>query len=134
MNAFNKEELSKRLTPIQFEVTQNKATERPFTGEYDQCFEPGIYDCIVCGEELFISDHKFDAGCGWPSFDQSAQKTAVEEKPDESHGMFRTEVLCAKCGAHLGHVFNDGPKETTGLRYCINSASLNFKHADHNPA
>ncbi len=134
MNAFNKEELSKRLTPIQFEVTQNKATERPFTGEYDQCFEPGTYDCIVCGEELFISDHKFDAGCGWPSFDQSSQKTAVQEKTDESHGMFRTEVLCAKCGAHLGHVFNDGPKETTGMRYCINSASLNFKHADHNPA
>lgn len=127
MQNFDKEELKKRLTPEEFEVTQNKATERPFSGKYDQVFTPGKYNCIVCGAELFISDNKFDAGCGWPSFDQTANKTSVKEIIDDSHGMIRTEVLCSNCGAHLGHVFNDGPKETTGLRYCINSASLKLE-------
>lgn len=132
MQNFDKEELKKRLTPEEFEVTQNKATERPFSGKYDQVFTPGTYTCVVCSQKLFVSDNKFDAGCGWPSFDQTAGKSAVKEVLDEAYGMIRTEVICSNCGAHLGHVFNDGPKETTGLRYCINSASINF--SDRNPS
>lgn len=131
MKNFDKEELRKRLTPEQFRVTQEKGTEAPFTGDYDQTFTPGTYTCVVCGEALFVSDNKFDAGCGWPSFDQAADKSAVTEHFDDSHGMRRTEVTCSHCGAHLGHVFTDGPKETTGLRYCINSASLHLQAKQH---
>ncbi len=126
MPSFNKDELKDRLTDEQFRVTQEKGTEAPFTGEYDQVFTPGTYNCVVCGHELFVSENKFDAGCGWPSFDKAAQDSAVTEHRDVSHGMIRTEVVCSSCGAHLGHVFPDGPKETTGLRYCINSASLHL--------
>jgi peptide-methionine (R)-S-oxide reductase len=127
MTDFNKEELKQRLTPEQFRVTQEKGTEAPFSGEYDQVFTPGTYNCVVCGHPLFISDNKFDAACGWPSFDRAIENFAVTQHEDSSLGMQRTEVTCSNCGAHLGHVFTDGPKETTGLRYCINSASIHLK-------
>lgn len=120
---FSQEELKERLTPEQYHVTQEKGTEAPFTGEYDKVFDDGMYRCIVCNEELFSSDNKFNSGCGWPSFDQ-AIPSKVNYHEDDSHGMHRTEVTCASCGAHLGHVFDDGPQETTGKRYCINSVSL----------
>ncbi len=119
------EELKLRLTPVQFQVTQHAGTEQPFTGEYWDSKEPGTYHCIVCDTELFDSDTKFDAHCGWPSFYQSLGEGKVEFIEDRAHGMLRTEVRCMKCGAHLGHVFPDGP-EPTGDRFCINSASLNL--------
>jgi peptide-methionine (R)-S-oxide reductase len=119
-------EWKKELTPMQYSVLREKATERPYTGIYDKFNEIGTYYCAACGEELFESKTKFDAGCGWPSFYDPAKPHNVTEIKDSSHGMIRTEVVCSKCGGHLGHVFDDGP-EPTGKRYCINSASLVFK-------
>mgnify|MGYP000916541053 FL=1 len=123
---FSKEELKKRLTEIQYEVTQNEATERPFSGEYDDFYEDGIYVDIVSGEPLFSSKDKFDAGCGWPSFSKPIQNTTLTEKEDHKLNRVRTEVRSQKADSHLGHVFPDGPEELGGLRYCINSAALRF--------
>ncbi|RDI05442.1 peptide-methionine (R)-S-oxide reductase MsrB [Flavobacterium sp. AG291] len=115
----------KVLTEEQYQVLRQKATERPFTGEYYKHFEKGVYVCAACGNPLFKSDAKFDSSCGWPSFDQ-AIKGSVIYKEDKSLGMTRTEVMCANCGGHLGHVFDDGPEETTGNRFCTNSVSIKF--------
>jgi peptide-methionine (R)-S-oxide reductase len=121
------EEWRRELTPEQYAVTRQKATERPFTGKLLHNKEKGTYECVACGQPLFSSQTKFDSGSGWPSFWDVIQTGKVELHRDSSLGMVRVEVVCSRCGAHLGHVFEDGPRETTGLRYCINSASLKFE-------
>lgn len=112
-----------KLTDEEYKVCREKGTEQPFTGEYWDTTDDGVYHCRCCGEALFMSDSKFDAGCGWPSFFRPADAQVVEEASDHTHGMTRTEIMCKKCGSHLGHVFEDGP-QPTGLRYCVNSLSV----------
>jgi len=120
------EEWKKKLTPEEYHVLREKGTEKPFTGKYVDNKKKGKYVCAACGNELFDSDAKFDSGTGWPSFTETSDKGSVEEHNDLAYGMVRTEVLCSKCGGHLGHVFEDGPKPT-GKRYCMNSVSLKFE-------
>lgn len=116
----------KRLSPKQYHVLREKGTEPPFSGEFDDFWHSGVYKCAVCGQVLFKSDTKYDAGCGWPSFWEVVDQTKIKLLPDHSLGMARTEVQCGNCGGHLGHLFNDGPKEHGGQRYCINSVALAF--------
>lgn len=120
------EEWKQQLTPEQYKITRKKGTERAFTGTYWNTFDKGVYSCIACNNALFVSDSKFDAGCGWPSFYEPISKISVQYHVDKSYGMERKEVVCGKCDAHLGHVFDDGPPPT-GLRFCMNSASLRFE-------
>ncbi len=120
------EQWRKELAREQYHVLREKGTEAPFSGEYDQTFEPGTYRCAGCDAELFSSEAKYDSGCGWPAFYAPAGEEAVDEETDTSHGMVRTEVTCSNCGGHLGHLFPDGPAPT-GIRYCINSAALNLE-------
>lgn len=130
MNVDLEDQFKKKLTDDEYRVLREKGTEVPFTGHYVHSKEPGMYRCKACGALLFSSDTKFDSGTGWPSFDQ-ALPGAVALHDDNEHGMIRTEVVCANCGSHLGHVFDDGPKETTGKRYCINSVCLDLEKTDN---
>jgi peptide-methionine (R)-S-oxide reductase len=125
----SEEEWRQILSPVEFKILREKGTEYAFTGEFFNHKEKGTYTCAGCGNELFTSNSKYDSGCGWPSFYEPLNKEKIGEFEDRSHGMVRTEIVCNKCGGHLGHVFPDGPKPT-GLRYCVNSASLDFKKAD----
>ncbi|BBI67059.1 MULTISPECIES: peptide-methionine (R)-S-oxide reductase MsrB [Psychrobacter] len=137
-NQLSKEEISQlteadwkeRLSADEYHVMREKGTERPFTGVYNDATDDGVYRCKGCGASLFDSSNKFDAGCGWPSFDQGIDNSAIDEHVDNSLGMIRTEVTCSNCGAHLGHVFPDGPRETTGMRYCINSVSIDLDKSE----
>ena len=122
----DKTDLKTKLTPEQFRVTQEGDTERAFTGKYWNCHDDGVYRCVVCGNELFHSDEKFDSGSGWPSFWRTSGEDKVRLVEDTTHGMVRTEIRCKQCDAHLGHLFDDGPKPT-GFRYCVNSASLDLE-------
>ncbi|MEP3049849.1 MAG: peptide-methionine (R)-S-oxide reductase MsrB [Erythrobacter sp.] len=122
-------EWREKLSAEQYHVLREAGTERAFTGEYDKHYDAGEYTCAGCGTNLFASDAKYNSGCGWPAFTKPAAGEAVEERRDTAHGMIRTEVLCAACGGHLGHVFPDGPSDQGGMRYCINSAALNFDKA-----
>src|SRR5690606_8743100 len=124
-------EWRERLTPEQYQILRQAGTERAFTGKYEKNKAPGEYVCAACGQPLFASDAKFDSGSGWPSFTRPAEESAVEEHRDTAHGMIRTEVVCSRCESHLGHVFPDGPSEQGGLRYCVDSASLEFKPEDN---
>jgi len=120
----NDEELKKKLTPEQYHILREGGTEAPFSGKYHDSHEKGMYKCAVCGQELFSSDTKFDSGTGWPSFTEPANLEHITLREDNSHGMTRTEVVCKNCGSHLGHLFDDGPADKGGKRYCINSACL----------
>lgn len=121
----SEQEWQKQLSSEEYYILRQKGTERPYSGEYNMHFEEGVYKCRGCNTPLFKSDSKFDSHCGWPSFDSEIESGVIIKKLDKSHGMLRTEILCAKCGGHLGHVFNDGPTES-GLRYCVNSLSISF--------
>ena len=123
------DEYQKELSPLEYRVTRLKDTEPPFTGRYWDHFETGTYKCRCCGQPLFDSSTKFDAGCGWPSYWQAINPKAIREHRDTTHGMIRTEIVCSMCDAHLGHVFDDGP-QPTGLRYCVNSVSTTFEKID----
>lgn len=124
------EEWKKELTLEQYHILREAGTEAAFKGAYTDLNDDGLYTCAACGNHLFSSDNKFHSGCGWPSFDDIKNSDAVETRIDTSHGMRREEVVCARCEGHLGHVFPDGPQDTTGLRYCINSVALDFKKVD----
>jgi peptide-methionine (R)-S-oxide reductase len=126
----SEQEWRQELTPEQYEVVRNKGTEAPFTSELNDVKEPGEFVCVACGQPVFSSDNKFDSGTGWPSFDRPMGDESVETEADNSFLMRRTEVLCSRCDAHLGHVFDDGPADTTGQRYCINGCALEFKPED----
>ena len=128
-NELTEEEWRKKLTPEEFHILREKGTERPFTGEYDKFYKDGTYKCAGCGTELFTSSSKYDSGCGWPAF-YEAMPEKIQESADNSFGMTRVEITCENCGGHLGHVFNDGP-EPSGLRYCVNSISLDFDSKDN---
>lgn len=124
----SEQEWLQKLSEEEYYILRKKGTERPFSGKYNDFYENGMYQCAGCGTVLFTSEQKFKSGCGWPSFDDAIPGT-IDETPDYTHGMIRTEITCKNCGGHLGHVFNDGPT-ATGVRYCVNSVSLNFEEAN----